>query len=152
MHTRTMVIVVIVLVISVILIAFLGNQFHASQFPWLTTFTVAPSSSYDPSRYGVPSTINGYKVIAVLAPDNTLCMPEWEKRVVVQATSSDLQSYQDADESNQIIHSLDALDKTTWTIEIVGPGVTFEQFVAENEKGNATAKANGCARLGRPFP
>jgi len=48
----------------------------------------AQEGKYDPFQFGVPDKIGGHPVIAVLAHNNTMCVPDWEKRVVVQATST----------------------------------------------------------------
>jgi hypothetical protein len=41
--------------------------------------------SYAPIRFGIPETIGGYRVLAVLTGDNFTCMKAEEKRLVLQS-------------------------------------------------------------------
>jgi hypothetical protein len=115
--------------------------------------TTTPASSYDPAQYGLPKTIAGYNVLAVLTPDNTACMVPESKRLVLQAAEPTVEGYLAAS-SGDILKELEKYgfnDKTKIEVMIVGPGTTLEEFLSENQKWNRQAQTYGCVRTGGPL-
>lgn len=48
---------------------------------------------YNPSKYGIPASLAGYKVIAVIAEDNTSCLASGEKRLILQTTDTSIDDF-----------------------------------------------------------
>lgn len=104
-------------------------------------------STYDPAHYGLPPTIVGYKTFAVLTSDNTACMMPGEKRLVLQTTQVNVQSFLSTSDYAAIKKDLQQrgfADFAQDNIQIVGPGTTLDQFLSENEKWNEDSKKYGC--------
>ena len=111
----------------------------------------ASSNSYDPADYGLPATLNGYKTFAVLTSENTACMPPGEKRLVLQAPQDNVQSFLDQNNPASLLFGLQQSgfsDFAQGDLEYVGPGIQFEQFIAENEKWNQAMRESGCVKSG----
>lgn len=105
------------------------------------------SSPYDPAQYGLPESLGGYKVLAVLTPDNTACMPAESKRAILQATQGSISDYlkeSDAGEIQNELKKLKANDPTMWEVMIVGPNTNLDDFISENQKWNDQVKQFGC--------
>jgi len=51
------------------------------------------SSSYSPPDYGLPNTLAGYKVMAVKTSENTACMSTGTKRIILQASDPDVETF-----------------------------------------------------------
>lgn len=76
----------------------LGLQVNVSGFlsaPKLATATLTNTSNlatatvsdpFDPAKFGLPPTLAGYTVLAVLTPDNTVCMAPGTKILVLRET------------------------------------------------------------------
>lgn len=111
-------------------------------------------SSYDPAQYGLPPSIGAYKLLAVLTPDNTACMPIQSKRVIAQATQGNVSDYlkeTNAGEIQDEIKRLKSNDPTRWEVMIVGPDANLGDLLSENQKWNDQAKQSGCVTSG-PVP
>ena len=112
--------------------------------------TSTPINPYAPAYYGIPNTIAGYNVLAVLTSDNLACMLPGEKRLVLQANESTLEEYLAKSQPLSIQEELKRLGLTEMTagVEIAGPGSTLEQLVEEVNKWNQEATIRGCVQLG----
>lgn len=103
---------------------------------------------YDPAPYGIPDVLAGYKVLAVLTSENTACIATGEKRLVLQSSQQQVDVINHSDAIDQELNKLGVTDVNTWEIMLVGPGITQEQFLAENEKWNTVFKKSECVKLG----
>lgn len=119
--------------------------------PQPTYDVVVNEELYAPARYGIPDTIAGYNVLAVLAPDNTMCMPEGTMRIVVQVVEKTMDDYLASNTSEDIYKALEGLNVSV-DLHVVGPGVVKETLLTENEKWNINSRSDGCIQLGGPFP
>ena len=138
-----------VLIIAIILIL-LSIVFLRQSPVFASNNTPTPNTSYAPAAYGIPNIVAGYKIFAVLTSENTMCMLLGAKRLVLQSSQPE-PDYPDTSSVTQELKERGIKDIDQWEIMIVGPGTNLEQFLAENEKWNADAKKNGCAKLG-PMP
>ena len=133
----------VVMLAAVVVYAFNTRSIQA----WL----ISTLNPYDPARFGMPSYIAGYKVLAIFTPDNLACMNPGEIRLVLQTTEPNVGEYL-ANSNPKAIqkdlehHGLDATKE--WTYEIIGPDVTIEQIISESAKWNQEIKKTGCIRLG----
>lgn len=112
------------------------------------------ANPYDPARYGVPPVIAGYEVLTVLTPDNTACMDPEERRLVLQAPQGSVEEFLQQSRPDAVIGALEQLGLTQtahWFVQYVGPGITLQGFIEENEKWNKDAATGGCIRLGGPI-
>jgi hypothetical protein len=112
------------------------------------------ASSYDPARYGLPGTIAGYKVFAVLTSDNTACMMPGEKRLILQATQQSVEDFLKTSNGPDI--NTELVQKgfpafARWGVQVVGPGTKLDEFLSENQKWNALMQKHGCVTTG-PIP
>ncbi len=104
---------------------------------------------YELAQQGLPSTIAGYKVLTVLTPDNTACMPLGEKRLVLQATQQSVQDFLRAINYATIKADLELkgmAEYTKWSAAIVGPGTGLQDLLSENEKWNQERQKSGCTK------
>jgi hypothetical protein len=112
------------------------------------------NSSYRPEAHGLPEVIAGYRILGVMTPENTACMPENSKRVVVQVAAPSVQSFLSG--SPDVIAVRDELRRLypdiMWGLAIVGPNATAEQIARGNPEWNATFADRDCIRLGGPIP
>jgi hypothetical protein len=99
--------------------------------------------SYDPIRFGIPETIGGYRVLAVLSEENSACMKPGEKRLV-------LQSLQPTIDGALRGFPKERSELEQWESSIVGPGLTREQLVSQLEQLYRSFKVHGCASLDLP--
>ncbi|MBC8098816.1 MAG: hypothetical protein H7Y11_05195 [Armatimonadetes bacterium] len=107
---------------------------------------------YLPAYYGLPDTIAGYKVLAVMTSENTECIGiPGQQRLVIQVTEPDLDHYLSGDTYDVLQKAVAALGNSSTTIMITGPGADFETLVSENERWNQVRKQNGCFKLGGPI-
>ena len=114
------------------------------------TMTPSVANPYDPAVHGVPETLAGYRVLAVLTPDNTACMPLGVGRLVLQADQDSLEEHLKVGQLIDIGKALEQHDlrPDQWVIQVVGPGVTLEELIAENESWNEEAVRLGCVQIG----
>jgi hypothetical protein len=115
------------------------------------TTTAPQEDRYDPIRLGMPETIGGYPVLAVLTEDNFVCMRPGEKRFVLQSPQPTIEDGPRDFPKEYIEQELQELNLAEWEWEIVGPGVTRPQLVDELEKSVFTFKAQGCPTLELPI-
>ena len=112
-----------------------------------------PASVYDPAYYGLPDTIAGYKVLAVLTSDNTACMPPGAKRLILQTTQPTVEEFLKTSDAAGIKAELEQKgfpEFAKWGVEIGGPDATFDKVVSENEDWNAFSRKYGCVTSGPP--
>lgn len=108
-----------------------------------------PINSYGPTDYGLPSTIAGYKVLAVLTAENNACMMPEQKRLVLQASQTDMDDYLKDSNPNAINTALEqnGLTASDWEIQVVGPTVTLDEILDQVQIWNKQME-NGCVRSG----
>jgi hypothetical protein len=99
---------------------------------------------YAPSRFGIPDTIGGYTVLAVLTEDNFVCMSNAEKRLILQSPEPNIN---DALRSFPKEHS----ELSHWQRSIVGPGQTREQLVHQLQRTSDIFASRGCSSLAIPL-
>jgi hypothetical protein len=112
------------------------------------------AGAYDPARYGLPSTIGGYQVLAVLTSDNNACMLPGEKVLVLEATQQSVEEYLRTSNIPDIKTELRQKgfpDFAQSGPQIVGPGTKLDEFLSEVKKSNAFAQQYGCVTSG-PAP
>lgn len=107
---------------------------------------------FDPARYGVPDTIAGHKVLAVLSADNTMCTPPHDLTLIVRVGSPDPQSYQGSSESQDLNAAMAEFSHPgwTWVLDTIGPDVRLDSFLSEIERWNQQMKISGCIQYARP--
>lgn len=106
-------------------------------------------AKYENEKRGLPSTFGGLRVLAVLTPDNTACLPSGEKRLVLRTDQPDIETFLKTSSYNAITEDLQQKgykEFTKWNVEIVGPGATDDQFFRENENWNQKSK-DQCIKL-----
>ncbi|HEX2621202.1 MAG TPA: hypothetical protein VHL11_13670, partial [Phototrophicaceae bacterium] len=105
-----------------------------------------------PAHFGIPDTIGGYKVIAVLSSENSACIPAGIIQLEVQTTEPDVDSYLGGDSPKNITEAIHALGIPNVTVSVSGPGGNLETIIRGNERWNAAMRAQGgCIKLG-PMP
>jgi hypothetical protein len=103
------------------------------------------------AKYSLPAMVGGYEVLTILTSDNTACMMTGEKRLVLRATQPDVEDFLKDSRPEAIKleleqHGLTAVAR--WGIEIVGPAVTLDEFLSNNQKWNN--QSTSCPKL-RPL-
>jgi hypothetical protein len=144
---KSTVILGVVLGTFVISLILLGQVGLSARFGSLNQTGATPFNLYDPAYYGLPPTLAGYKVFAVLTPDNTACMLPGEKRLVLQATQPNVEEFLRTNNNAMITKELEEKglsEYDKWGIQIVGPGVVLEEFLAENTKSTEFRRKFGC--------
>lgn len=97
------------------------------------------TSSYDPTRYGIPTQIAGYTVLGVQTIENTPCMPYGTAQLVLKTSQPNVKSFLRnvlIDTVQQALAKLTEKANFKWGFVFVGPKATREQIWAENEKRN----------------
>ena len=110
-----------------------------------------PTGPFDPASYGVPDSIAGYKVLAVISANNTACVGPDDKRLVLltdEPTVMDTVNKSQIDAVNVEAARLGLTDYTKGGIQWAGgPSATTQQFAANLPKWNQTAvmESDRCA-------
>jgi hypothetical protein len=111
--------------------------------------------SFDPAAHGIPDMLGGYKVSAVLTPDNTACMRAGTKRLLLRSHSITLESSIEGAGLDTVMQELADLGLTEgveWQISIGGPVGTGEGIEVGIARWNDAMHRNGgCIRLGGPI-
>jgi len=120
--------------------------------PQISLFSSKPTPTswpFDPARYDVPDTIAGHKVLAVISADNIMCTPPHLLTLVVRAGSPDPQSYPGSDEAKELNAAMNEFSHPgwTWVLNVIGPGVSLDNWQAEAERWNQAQKISGCEPL-----
>ena len=144
------------LVVGAILIFIAGlfRMVGAGIFAWSLPAegeTPSLSESYNPAYFGLPQTVAGYKVLAVLTSDNTACMSPGSRKLVLQAAHS-LAAQGDEVLSTTAGDAAVAAElrkrgladfaREGWVR--VGPELTFDEFVMQAQDWNAHRREHGC--------
>ncbi len=141
--------------ILTIIIAFaISSTIRANSLILLTPVpTPDPATPYDPALYGIPDTIAGYEVLAVMTSDNTTCMRSGIKRLILRAVARDFETFQNDINADAVIQELEMLGKAQefGGISYVGPGTSKEQIIALNENWNRQNRLVGCPNFGGPI-
>lgn len=120
-----------------------------------TPLTPEATPLYDPAQYGVPDTLGGHKVLAVLTPQDVACMPSGAKRVVLQTSEPNVHEYLESPkpitEILELLKQLPGEEETKWIIEVVGPDATLERMEAGIKNWNSLFSGKPCRRLGGPI-
>jgi hypothetical protein len=117
--------------------------------------TEYPNGSFDPAAYGVPGTLAGYKVLAVITANNTACVGPNEKRLVLLTDQPDVNGLITNSRAGAVMSEAARLGLSAYTqggIEWVGgPGATLESIIANTRQWNAAVAVGGCVRTGGPI-
>jgi hypothetical protein len=159
------------------------NYTDESRLPSPTNTAVpALPESFDPKTYGLPETLAGYAVLAVLTSENRACMPPGQNTVVLQSPYSSQGEMLTAHpwptlegSPEQTPHPTMAETATAWPTGVwhdsvpaalaalglnpsewfwtfAEPGEAREQAIERVREGNRYAQQHGCARTGGPIP
>lgn len=112
-----------------------------------------PNTSLLPADHGLPDTIAGYRVLAVETSETTACIQPGIVIIVLQVDASNLDEMlsTDIDAVLQELNRLKPDRDVVWEFTLVGPDVTFEEFVAGNADVNSRFAGIGCESLGGPI-
>ncbi len=131
------------ILVSLLFLLSLGGKVEAANHS--TEFLSVPSS-----QYGIPPVLAGYEVLMVFTSQTTACIPNGIKRLVLRSTEQTLEDQvnnrnpQDIDEA--LIQS-GILDRQNWDIQIVGPDLSLETILDENDKWNELSEGQDCVTL-----
>ncbi len=130
-----------------------GPQAASSTIDPHATPTPTPVNPYAPSIYGIPDTLAGYKVLAVLTADTEACLQPGKKHLILQASQAGVEEFLKAVDPKAIDAALRqaGLPADEVEIGIAGPGTTLDVMLPELQKWNQLMK-NGCVRGGGPIP
>lgn len=115
----------------------------------LAIFSPAPTPTPDlfsPAYYGVPDTIAGHKVLAVISAQNSRCVPSNTLTLIVRVGAADPQSYLSSDEARDLNAAMKEFDHPGmfWSLNVIGPEVSLDNMQAEIEQRNELLKKIGC--------
>jgi hypothetical protein len=112
-----------------------------------------PHNPYSPTQFGLPETVAGYQVLAVLTEDNFVCMAAGEKRLILQSPELTAQDSLRAFNVRAFKAEMEKLglgEYTKWGWQIVGPGETRDKLIRQVTQSYQFFKTNGCLLLGGP--
>ncbi len=144
--------VLAILVISTVSIAVLPKLHWDPRLD--LTKTPQTANTYDPALHGLPGTLAGHKVLAVLTPDNTVCLGPNRKRLILQATQPNVTSFLNQSDANTIHAALEQLgltQSTNWDWEIVSSDITTHAIADQIEKWNQDMKQLGSCLTTSPL-
>jgi len=100
---------------------------------------------FDPAYYGVPDTIAGHEVLAVISAENTRCVPPNLLKLIVRVEAPDYMSYLRSDEARDLRAAMKEFEHPgkELTLEVIGPTVSLDNMQAETEGWNQ-AMSDGC--------
>lgn len=119
-----------------------------------TSLITTPEATrlYDPAQYGVPDTLGGYKVLAVLTSQDVACMPSGRKSIVLQASEPNVHEYLESPkpttEIRAFLRQVPGEEETNWQVGVVGPSATLETILSTIESWNSVNSGRPCRRLG----
>lgn len=114
----------------------------------------APPNPYEPAQNGVPVSLAGYRVLAVLNEEIFACLNPGEKRLVLQSADSSVEQLLSSVNNRAIIQALrdnNINDIEYWNWSFVSAEVSREDTVRLLKKANAQEKKFGCTQLGGPI-
>jgi hypothetical protein len=142
---------IIVVAFSAYFISIVAASAIATNTP-STTVTPEATPLYDPAQYGVTNSIGGYKVMAILTPQDVACMISGHKTIVLQTSEPSVHEYLESPkpitEIREYLSQIPGEGKTSWQIQIVGPGATLERILSTIESWNSVYSERPCRRLG----
>ena len=131
-----------------------GPQAASSTIDPHVTSTPTPVNPYAPSIYGIPDTLAGYKVLAVLTADTEACMQPGKKHLILQTSQTNVEDFLKAVDSKAIDTALRQAGLTPDEVEIMiaGPGATLDVMFLEIQKWNEDRKKHGCVTSAPAIP
>ncbi len=115
-----------------------------------------PTGLFDPASHGVPDTIAGYKVLAVITPENTACVGPNETRLVLQTNEPTEMDFLTRNDPSRVEDEITRLGLTEFArggITWVGSEVSIEQFLTELKTWNQTVADLGyCVQYSPVIP
>jgi hypothetical protein len=112
------------------------------------TVTSTSDNPYDPAQYGVPNTLGGYKVLAIMTVRDVPCISPLQKNILLQATENTVQDYlkdpRPLPDLPKYLNSLPGEANTIWQMGIVGPGLTLEKLKINMAKMQASMAGKPC--------
>ncbi len=135
---------VVIIVISLVAFA----QFPARTLSPLGDVPASDDEPFDPARFGLPTRIDSYIVLAVLTPENTACMLPGTKRIVLQIVQTNIFAIPKTGQATSIEKQLEqyGIDSEGLQVQVVGPTVSAQAFLEENRQWNEKARTGGCMR------
>ena len=106
---------------------------------------------FDPALYDVPDEVAGYRVLAVVSAENTMCVPPRLLTLIVRAESPSPQEYLASNEKKSLDAAMKAFSHPgwTWVLNVVGPKMSLDTLQVNTERWNETMRISGCLKLGR---
>ena len=100
--------------------------------------------SYEPSDYGIPDEIAGYKVLGVQTADSNPCQPDNQITVVVSYANT-------TQRTDAVYGALNAIDPDTLWLLVLTRSTNREQLINQMKWVHMRNK-DGCAQFGVPAP
>ncbi len=109
---------------------------------------------FDPKTYGIPETIAGYKVLAVITSANTACWAPAPKQLVLQSTASSADAFLNSGQATDVEKAMKdlGLNPSEWSMSFGGPGSTREQVISGTQEWNRLMEKGGCVHSGPAGP
>jgi hypothetical protein len=110
---------------------------------------------YSPTHYGIPETLAGFEVVAVVSHETNPCSPSDYMEVIIQATEPSLDEYLRGNMPQSIVTAMEALQSIypTGFISVVGPIEDKDGFFVQLEQNylelQQTITRGGCLSFGR---
>ena len=155
--------------IVILFIAMSARQRTDAQQPPLP-LPVAPESTaeplpvdrekYSPARYGIPETLGGLQVVAVVSHETNPCSPEGFMNVILQSNEPSLDEYLQSDTTQQSVELAMRELKAMYpdpaaSVSVVGPIEDMDGLFVRLEEnylaGQRAIALGGCIRFGGPF-
>lgn len=134
------------------IVALLVPQLTATAYqptdPRVPASTSTPNGPFDPASHGVPDTIAGYRVLAVITPENTACVGPNETRLILQTNEPTEMDFLSRNDSSAAIQATAQLGLAARVDILWASSSTMQnQLVAEIQRWNEAIAARGCFQL-----
>ncbi len=115
---------------------------------------------YSPARYGIPETLGGLQVVAVVSHETNPCSPEGFMNVILQSNEPSLDEYLQSDTTQQSVELAMQELKAMYpdpaaSVSVVGPIEDMDGLFVRLEEnylaGQRAIALGGCIRFGGPF-
>jgi|GEM_PF-3822997 len=106
---------------------------------------------YAPRLFGIPDTISGYAVLAVLTEQNYICTRSGERRLLLQSSQQTLENGLVNFSKASIEQKLNTLGLGKYVLSFMGPGVTREQVMSQLIQARRFSKLHGCISFDVPL-
>jgi hypothetical protein len=117
----------------------------------MNSFAQDSGGSSNILQQNMPETVAGYRVMGVLTPDSTPCMPSGSQRFVLQTSEPNVETFLQNARLGAIREELTNLGLITtggiWNISFVGPNAAREGIISGNERWSAHVSQFGCIKL-----